>query len=249
MRERLISCERGCQRGPEWAVWSFCQRVSNFHGPHCGPLSCSWPHLNGPFDGPPEAFHHAPCHGARGPGLGSGRGGVGSCRTTPGRMEKNRMIWGSAQTRAVIRHVTVYGQEVSGLILVGPLHFPYTCPCFPPPILPFYLPLPHTQQAHPRDHPLPPLSAVQSLLTELSPDGKRERKQLSAAVSQSERNSPPTAAWLTGLYCLIPRRREVGAGGERERARSVRRSQHLHTELSTDKRAQCLPLRESGVMR
>lgn len=38
------------------------------------------------------------------------------------------------------------------------------------------LPLPHIQQAHPQDHPLPPLSAVQSLLTELSPDGKRGKE-------------------------------------------------------------------------
>lgn len=75
MRELLISCEQACQHGPEWAVWSFCQRVSNFHGPHCGPLSCSWLDLNGPFDGPPEAFHRAPCHGARGL-AGEGRRGV-----------------------------------------------------------------------------------------------------------------------------------------------------------------------------
>lgn len=90
MRELLIPCERACQRGPEWAVWSFCQRVSHFHGPHCGPLSCSWLDLNGPFDGPPEAFHRAPCHGARGL-AGEGRRGGCSRRTTPGRYAKPRV--------------------------------------------------------------------------------------------------------------------------------------------------------------
>ncbi|KAI4804456.1 hypothetical protein KUCAC02_026085, partial [Chaenocephalus aceratus] len=47
--------------------------VRGQQGPHCGPLSCSWLDLNGPFDGPPEAFHRAPCHGARGPGEGLSR--------------------------------------------------------------------------------------------------------------------------------------------------------------------------------
>lgn len=72
---------------------------------------------------------------------------------------------------------------------VNPLHF---------------LPRPHIRQS--QDHPLAPLSAVQSLLNELSLNGKRERKQLSAAFSQLGRNSSPTAAWLTGLYCLISKR-------------------------------------------
>lgn len=106
-------------------------------------------------------------------------------------------------------------------------------PCLHCPSTP--LPLPHIQQAHPRDHPLPLLSAVQSPLTELSLDGKRERKQLSAALSQPERNSPPTAAWLTGRYCLIPGWRD----GSRERKSNVRTHQRLHTELSTDKRVLC----------
>lgn len=65
-RERLISCERCCQRGPERAVWSFCQRVSHFHGPHCGPLSCPWLDLNGPFDGPFIAHLSAEHGGPRG---------------------------------------------------------------------------------------------------------------------------------------------------------------------------------------
>lgn len=101
MRERLISCKQGCQRGPEWAVWSFCQRVSNFHGPHCGPLSCSWLDLNGPFDGPPEAFHRAPCHGAR------GRRG-GSRHTTPGRYAKPR-----AQDKTKATLSSVYWELIS----------------------------------------------------------------------------------------------------------------------------------------
>ncbi|KAJ8341515.1 hypothetical protein SKAU_G00338060 [Synaphobranchus kaupii] len=40
-----------------------CRRVSCFEGRHCGPLSCPWPRLNGPFDGRPEACHRAPCPG------------------------------------------------------------------------------------------------------------------------------------------------------------------------------------------
>lgn len=59
------------------AVWSSCPRVSDFYGPHCGPLSCSCLQLNGPFDGPPEAFHRAPCHRARGLKEGTGGGGWG----------------------------------------------------------------------------------------------------------------------------------------------------------------------------
>lgn len=46
------------------------------------------------------------------------------------------------------------------------------------------------------------------MLTELSPDGKRERKQLSAAFSQPERNSSLTAVRSTGLYCQIPKWRD-----------------------------------------
>lgn len=92
MRERLISCEQGCQRGPEWAVWSFCQRVSNFHRPHCGPLSCSWPDLNGPFDGPPEAFHRAPCHRARGPGGFTMHNTWQVCKTTCPRQNKSHSV-------------------------------------------------------------------------------------------------------------------------------------------------------------
>ncbi|KAJ8396861.1 hypothetical protein AAFF_G00011840 [Aldrovandia affinis] len=41
-----------------------CPRVSRFEGRHCGPLSCPWPGLNGPFDGRPGACHRAPCPGA-----------------------------------------------------------------------------------------------------------------------------------------------------------------------------------------
>ncbi|TNN35041.1 hypothetical protein EYF80_054798 [Liparis tanakae] len=50
--ERLISCERCCQRGPEWAARSSCRRVSCVRGPHCGPLSCSM----GPLMAPPRPF-------------------------------------------------------------------------------------------------------------------------------------------------------------------------------------------------
>lgn len=57
------------------------------------------------------------------------------------------------------------------------------------------------------DHPLPPLSVVQSVLTELSPAGQRERKQLSTSLSEPWRNSSLTAGWLTALYHLILRRR------------------------------------------
>lgn len=61
----------------------------------------------------------------------------------------------------------------------------------------FSLPLcPADSGPFPREHPLPPLSAVQSPLTELSPDGNRERKQLSAALSQPPRNSFPAARQL-----------------------------------------------------
>lgn len=96
--------------------------------------------------------------------------------------------------------------QVLSLLALSCSHTPATAPlCLSCPSTP--LPLPHIKQAHPQDHPLPLLSTVQSLLTELSPDGKRERKELSAALSQPERSSPPTAAWLTGLYC-------VSSGGE-----------------------------------
>lgn len=43
-----------------------CRRVSCFEARHCGPLSCPWPGLNGPFDGRPEACHRTPCPGAVG---------------------------------------------------------------------------------------------------------------------------------------------------------------------------------------
>lgn len=115
------------------------------------------------------------------------------------------------------------------------------------PMLPSSLYCPSTPAPYtagpPPDHPLPPLSAVQSLLTELSPDGKRERKQLSAALSQPERNSSPTAAWLTGLYCLIPRWRDRS----RERKQcNTSASAHgaLHRQTGS-----VFPLGESGVMR
>lgn len=93
-----------------------------------------------------------------------------------------------------------------GLILFGPLQFPYTCPLLPPACaaLPLVCPCSIYSWSIPWDHPHPPLSAVQSLLTELSPDGKGERKRLSAALGQPESNSSPTAGWLTGLYRLIP---------------------------------------------
>ncbi|KAG7510943.1 hypothetical protein JOB18_036341 [Solea senegalensis] len=87
MRARLISC----QHGPEWAVWSFCRRVSHFLAPHCGLLSCSWLQLNGLFDGPPEAFHRAPCHRTTWPGRG-GAGGSGAGRRGAGRATQHLAV-------------------------------------------------------------------------------------------------------------------------------------------------------------
>lgn len=89
------------------AVWSSCQRVSHFCAPHCGPLSCSCLQLNGPFDGPPEAFHRAPCHRARGLRGGTERGG---CLTTPGRYAKP-----CAQTKTKATLSGVYWKLISSL--------------------------------------------------------------------------------------------------------------------------------------
>lgn len=51
---------RSPQPGSEWASCSSSQRVSDFHCPHCGPLSCPRLDLNGSFDGPLVDFHHVP---------------------------------------------------------------------------------------------------------------------------------------------------------------------------------------------
>lgn len=81
-QESLISCERGCQRGPEWAVWNFCQTVSNFHRPHCGPCPAYGCSSMGLLLGHPWPFivHLAMEH--------EGRGGL-HC-TTPGRYANPR---------------------------------------------------------------------------------------------------------------------------------------------------------------
>ncbi len=157
------------------------------------------------------------------------------------------------KSTCILNHIKlrVYCKLDSCICLRSYLTWPSPVPIHLP-LLPFActahstpLPLSHIRQAHPRDHPLPPLSAVQSLLTELSPDGKRERKQLSAALSQPERNSPPTAARLTGLYCLILSWRD--GSGERERSvrtRSASARGALHRQTGS-----VFPLRESSVMR
>lgn len=87
------------------------------------------------------------------------------------------------------------------LTSLGPPQFPYTCSHFPSTCTaPLFS---CTADPSPDHQILPLLSAVQSPLTELSPDGGRDGKQVSASLRQQRRNSSLTAARLAGLYCLI----------------------------------------------
>lgn len=99
-------------------------------------------------------------------------------------------------------------------------------------LLPFHpFPLSHIQQARPYDHPLPLLSAVQSLLTDLSLVGKGERKQLSAALSGGEKLS--CDSWL--VNCTPMPNPEVEGWKQRETAQwTLRTDQCLNTELTTN---------------
>lgn len=128
-----------------------------------------------------------------------------------------------------VRIGTEFSLEEFHLTLV--LSYPPHTPPLPIHLPPPRLPLPHILCSHPSGHPLPPLSAVQSLLTELSLDHNRERKQLSAAFSQPERNSSPTAGWFTGLYRLIPRWRDDS--GERARCKDSSLSAHGAPDIQT----------------
>lgn len=84
--------------------------------------------------------------------------------------------------------------------LLGPLQFPYACSHFPSTCA---APLFSCTAEPSPDHLLPLLSAVQSPLTELSLDGGRDGKQVSAGLRQQRRNSSLTAARFAALYCLI----------------------------------------------
>lgn len=101
---------------------------------------------------------------------------------------------------------------------------------------------PHTQQVHPWDDSLTLLSAVQSLLTELSLDGKRERKQLSAAGEELSSDS-----WLVN-WSLMPNPELDGLGGEREKAQCKNTSAPAHGALHRQM-GSVFPLRTSGVIR
>lgn len=101
------------------------------------------------------------------------------------------------------------GRSVLILTSLGPLQFPYTCSRFPSTCT---APLFSCTADPSPDHLLPLLSLVQSLLTELSPGGGRDGKQVSAGLSQRRRNSSLRVARLAGLYCLILQR-----GDERTR--------------------------------